>query len=257
MNFETCAESGEYITHERFRRESLNLLKQCLVSLHYPGYPTTRFCDPNGNLDIPSGPWHIGDFSDTPTYEEQIDFKKQGKLTDSIGRPLHPWINDMLTNPEIGVVSGKGFYWNWGPNYTADPIIVRHDLGEPYVLLIQRADTGHWALPGGFKNEDESDMSAAMREAKEETGIDIQSLNCEPIPIYKGPLADLRATAHAWPETVAIRFDISNEAARNFTAEQWPGSDDAVRARWTPVRQINNHLFGSHRLLISKALGET
>ncbi len=51
--------------------------------------------------------------------------------------------------------------------------------GEGRVLLIQRANDpyeGSWALPGGFVDVGETVENAAVREAKEETGLDVELL---------------------------------------------------------------------------------
>lgn len=46
-------------------------------------------------------------------------------------------------------------------------------IEEGRVLLIQRADFKTWALPGGSVDADESAAQAAIREVREETGLDV------------------------------------------------------------------------------------
>ena len=60
------------------------------------------------------------------------------------------------------------------PSVTVDIIIFRIYENEPEVLLIRRTNEpfkGKWALPGGFVDEDEPLENAAVRELKEETGL--------------------------------------------------------------------------------------
>lgn len=46
-----------------------------------------------------------------------------------------------------------------------------NESGE--VLLIKRSDTNLWSLPGGWLEPNESPEEAAIRETKEETGLDV------------------------------------------------------------------------------------
>lgn len=41
------------------------------------------------------------------------------------------------------------------------------------VLLVQRADDGLWAMPGGWVDPGEDPADAAVRETAEETGLDV------------------------------------------------------------------------------------
>ena len=50
--------------------------------------------------------------------------------------------------------------------------------GQPGIVLIKRKNPPFgWALPGGFVDYDESLEQAAIREAKEETSLDIELVN--------------------------------------------------------------------------------
>ncbi|MFB7941487.1 NUDIX hydrolase [Streptomyces sp. NPDC056049] len=46
--------------------------------------------------------------------------------------------------------------------------------GDGRVLLQRRRDNGLWALPGGAMDMDDSLPGAAVREVKEETGLDVE-----------------------------------------------------------------------------------
>ncbi len=255
---ETLRTNPELVEH--MKQGSLELLKDQLAEGNYPGYPdnssrmTIHDTKPHvgESIIIPKGPWWVNPDEVDERCDRQ-DFPTV-KSFDSYDRPLHPWFSEMIVNRKLGIVAGKGFYWNWGPNYTADPIILRHDQDEPHVLLIERGDTGKLALPGGFVDDsDETLVHAAIREAQEEAFIDPGELG-DPKVIYEGPVADLRTTAHAWAETTAVRFDIDDKVARKMPLQPYEGGDDAAMALWLPASKIGNYLFGSHRLLIEQAL---
>ena len=66
------------------------------------------------------------------------------------------------------------------PAVTTDCVIFGYDLKEGLsVLLVRRGIEpykDYWALPGGFVEYGESVEEAAIREAKEETNIDVESI---------------------------------------------------------------------------------
>ncbi len=62
-------------------------------------------------------------------------------------------------------------------------VVVVNDAGE--ILLIRRSDNDNWALPGGAIDLGESVAQAAIRETKEETGIDCEITGL--VGIYSDP----------------------------------------------------------------------
>src|SRR4051812_34308828 len=73
------------------------------------------------------------------------------------------------------------------PIPTVDAII---ELGDGIVLIERRGEPPGWALPGGFVDEGEWLADACVREAKEETTLDVTLI--ELFHVYSNPARDAR-----------------------------------------------------------------
>lgn len=77
------------------------------------------------------------------------------------------------------------------PVPTVDLIVELIQRPHRPILLIERLNPPHgWALPGGFVDYGESVETAAQREAKEETGLEVQLI--EQFQVYSDPRRDAR-----------------------------------------------------------------
>ncbi len=107
------------------------------------------------------------------------------------------------------------------PAPTVDVVIL---LRGDRVVLIERANEPHgWALPGGFVDEGETLEAAAVREAREETGLEVELV--EQFHSYSDPRRDPRR------HTVTTVF-------LGRAAGEPKGGDDAARAAsfsWTAL----------------------
>jgi len=132
--------------------------------------------------------------------------------------------------------------WYEGPNYAADAVIL--DLKAEQILLVQRQDTGEWALPGGFEDPtDWSSLGTAVREAKEEANV--SNLIGGDL-VYRGKTSDRRSDATAWVETSAHLFYLPT------TAEVQAG-DDASGVSWHTLDNLPA-LYGAHEMITRRAL---
>jgi 8-oxo-dGTP diphosphatase len=104
------------------------------------------------------------------------------------------------------------------PLLAVDVVIELLDLPErPIVLIERRNPPPGWALPGGFVDVGERVEEAAVREAREETGLEVELGTL--IGVYSDPARDARghtvsivygATAHGLPvaadDAAAVRI---------------------------------------------------
>jgi 8-oxo-dGTP diphosphatase len=112
-----------------------------------------------------------------------------------------------------------------GPVLTVDIVITRKDGS---IVLIRRRNPpfqGEWAIPGGFVEYGETVEQAAVREAKEETGLDVELVRI--VGVYSDPNRDPRG------HTVSICFlagevggelkaDTDAKEARSFASSSLP-----------------------------------
>ena len=129
------------------------------------------------------------------------------------------------------------------PALTAD--VVLFDKAKREVLLISRNNEpfkGCWALPGGFFDMDDATIEAtALRELKEETGLDGVALEefCTASRIGRDPRE----------RTVSVVF---TGFADSDNAKATAG-DDAREARWFPIGQLPPLAF-DHNEILDKAI---
>ena len=77
------------------------------------------------------------------------------------------------------------------PEVAADVIIELLDYpGRPIVLIERRNPPPGWAIPGGFVDVGETVEAAAIREMREETGLDVELTGL--LGVYSDPARDPR-----------------------------------------------------------------
>ena len=111
------------------------------------------------------------------------------------------------------------------PLLAADAIIEMINIPGKPIVLIERLNTPHgWAIPGGFVDIGETVEAAAVREAKEETSLDVELTGL--LGIYSNPERDPRGhTVTAIYVAQSTGIPMAADDAKNldlFTLDRLP-----------------------------------
>lgn len=107
---------------------------------------------------------------------------------------------------------------------TADCVVIANEM-QPKVLLVERGNEpfkGCWAIPGGFMNMDETAEQCAIRELKEETGLEVEVVR--QFGTYSKVDRDPRG------RTISVAYLAVIDAEEDVR-----GQDDAAKAAWWPI----------------------
>lgn len=135
---------------------------------------------------------------------------------------------DSLTCPACGAPVKK--YSN--PFPTVDIII---ELQEGIVLIERKNPPYGWALPGGFVDYGESLESAAVREAREETSLEVTNLRL--LGCYSDPGRDTRM------HTISTVYIADGNGLPQ-------AADDAVRAEVFSLENLPGQLCFDHAAIL-------
>jgi ADP-ribose pyrophosphatase YjhB (NUDIX family) len=97
--------------------------------------------------------------------------------------------------------------------------------GEGRILVIRRSDNENWALPGGAMDCGETIAQAALRETKEETGIECEILGL--VGIYTNPRHVILYTSDG-----EVRQEFSVVFAARATGGEPTPSSESLDVRW-------------------------
>jgi len=110
---------------------------------------------------------------------------------------------------------------------TVDCVVVQ----SGHILLVKRGaypGKGLWALPGGFVNQNEHILDAAIRELREETGLHVAEKvlrgSIRKVKVFDNP--DRSSRGRTITHVHGIRLDDKKDLPRVT------GGDDAVEAKW-------------------------
>ncbi|KAB2371004.1 NUDIX hydrolase [Actinomadura montaniterrae] len=120
-------------------------------------------------------------------------------------------------------------------------VVVENDKGE--ILMIRRTDNDNWALPGGAIDLGESVTQAAIRETKEETGIDVEITGL--VGIYSDPKHVIHYTSNN-----EVRQEFSILLAGKPIAGHLRPSEESSEVTWMALNSIAS--LSMHRSMRSR-----
>jgi 8-oxo-dGTP pyrophosphatase MutT (NUDIX family) len=111
-------------------------------------------------------------------------------------------------------------------------VVVTNDEGE--VLLIRRSDNDNWAVPGGAIDLGESVAEAAIRETREESGIDCAITGL--VGIYSDPRHVILYTSDG-----EVRQEFSILVTARPVGGQPTPSSETSEVRWVGAGKLGNY----------------
>ncbi len=130
------------------------------------------------------------------------------------------------------------------PALTVDALVFAGNRQDGFSLLLIRRKNepfkGHWAIPGGFVDMDETLEEAVVRELEEETNIRLEKM--EQLHAFSAIDRDPRH------RTVSVAFTGIIEAR-----QQAKGGDDAAEAKWFSTNRLPELAF-DHQEIIGLAI---
>lgn len=120
-------------------------------------------------------------------------------------------------------------------------IVYRKYHGNTEILLIKHVNSGHWSFPKGHVEKDETEVETALREIKEETGIDviIDSSFRETVTYY--PKKDT--------QKVVVYF-----IARAKNYDFIPQEEEIAQIRWVEIGLAHQILtYENDKTIVNKA----
>jgi ADP-ribose pyrophosphatase YjhB (NUDIX family) len=115
-------------------------------------------------------------------------------------------------------------------------VVVANDAGE--ILLIKRTDNDNWALPGGVVDIGESLPQAAIRETREETGIDCEITGLS--GLYTDPGHVILYTSNG-----EARQEFSIVLTARATGGQPTPSSESSQVRWITLADLDSYPMDS------------
>jgi ADP-ribose pyrophosphatase YjhB (NUDIX family) len=125
-------------------------------------------------------------------------------------------------------------------------VAVTNEAGD--LLLIRRSDNDNWAMPGGAVDLGESLAQAAVRETREESGVECEVTGLS--GIYTDPGHVILYTSDG-----EVRQEFSVVLTARATGGQLATSEETSQVRWVPLGEVAGYQMDrSMRLRVGHVL---
>lgn len=127
------------------------------------------------------------------------------------------------------------------PSVTATVAI--YDPCSHRILIVRRKDfpyRNYWALPGGFAEKGEPIETVAVRETKEETGLDISQSDVKVLKVFLPDDPRAKINPNVWFYDVALLVIVDDNECKPIAG------DDAVDAKWVHINEARNMNLAFH-----------
>ena len=180
-----------------------------------------------------------------PTSALRADYFHAGSAwREGVPEPIEAWLDAFREAPDFARLRGEQVWmdgvresWRSAPYppvfVTADSVVIK----AGHILVIGRRQApgaGLWALPGGFVEQDETVVEAALRELGEETGLAVPLETLRASIRSSGVFDDPERSLRGRTITHAQFIDLGDTGP---LPEIHP-SDDAARATWLPITGV-------------------
>ena len=120
-------------------------------------------------------------------------------------------------------------------------IVYRKHHGNTEILLIKHINSGHWSFPKGHMEQGESETETALREIKEETGLDVLLDPTFRESVTYFPRKDT--------QKVVVYF-----IAKAKTYDYTPQEDEIAEIRWVDIGYAATMLtYENDKTIVNKA----
>jgi ADP-ribose pyrophosphatase YjhB (NUDIX family) len=149
-------------------------------------------------------------------------------------------------DPARLVCQSCGFVFYLDPKVAVGTII--RTLDDRIVLVRRAIDPGYgkWVFPGGYVDRGEQIHAAARREAREESGLEIELHGLVNIYSYAGR-APIIIVYAASATGGALAIDDESLEARTFTRDEIPWDDLAFRSTFEALRDYVSRHWSDER----------